>query len=185
MSRRTDNEGTISRRKDGRCEARLSLLERGAYLSDRGTLVTPGDVFFLSPDEVDTLARQDMEDVQELINQRKREYGYWAGKTPPPTIGAASTEAGPPTNRGSVIKGIGPGRGVVTARARIIRDLSESENLTPGEVLACRMTSPAWTPLFATAAVVTEIGGELRVIPRLRQGNTVDLVSLQQQVRPV
>ena len=33
---------------------------------------------------------------------------------------------------------------------------------TPGDVLACRTTDPAWTPLFGiAAAVITETGGML------------------------
>lgn len=34
--------------------------------------------------------------------------------------------------------------------------------MQPGEVLVARMTTPAWTPLFAMAsAVVTDVGGPL------------------------
>jgi pyruvate,water dikinase len=43
-----------------------------------------------------------------------------------------------------------------------VRSLADSERLEPGDVLVCPMTSPAWTPLFATiAAVVADAGGAL------------------------
>ena len=53
-------------------------------------------------------------------------------------------------------------RGVARGRARIIRTLDESDKLERGDVLACRTTSPMWTPLVArAAAVVSETGGPL------------------------
>lgn len=53
-----------------------------------------------------------------------------------------------------------PGR--ATGTARTVRDLDDAARLRPGDVLVCRATSPAWTPLLArAAAVVTETGGIL------------------------
>ena len=50
-----------------------------------------------------------------------------------------------------------PGR--ASGRVRILRDASEFAQLARGDVLVCRATTPAWTPLFALAcAVVTDIG---------------------------
>ena len=53
-------------------------------------------------------------------------------------------------------------RGVVTGRARVLRDLADGDQLQSGEVLVCVTTAPPWTPLFAIAgAVVTDTGGVL------------------------
>ncbi len=50
--------------------------------------------------------------------------------------------------------------GVVTARARIVGDLTEANLLQQGEVLVCPRTTPPWKPLFAIAsAIVTDVGG--------------------------
>ncbi|MFZ5817111.1 MAG: PEP-utilizing enzyme, partial [Bacillota bacterium] len=39
-------------------------------------------------------------------------------------------------------------------------DESQFHRMQPGEVMVCRYTNPAWTPLFVSAAaVVTETGG--------------------------
>lgn len=44
----------------------------------------------------------------------------------------------------------------------MIDGLDDFTRFVPGEVLVCRATSPAWTPLLAqAAAVVTETGGIL------------------------
>ena len=53
-----------------------------------------------------------------------------------------------------------PGRAIGTLR--VIADLDQFGSFQPGEVLVCHATSPAWTPLLASAsAVVTETGGIL------------------------
>lgn len=54
----------------------------------------------------------------------------------------------------------GPGR--TTGIARVIENLDDFSRMRPGDVLVCRTTSPAWTPLLArAAAVVTATGGVL------------------------
>lgn len=53
-----------------------------------------------------------------------------------------------------------PGR--ASGPVRVIRDLDEFDRFAAGDVLVCRATAPAWTPLLAlAAAVVTETGGVL------------------------
>ncbi|WP_308167939.1 PEP/pyruvate-binding domain-containing protein [Catellatospora tritici] len=53
-----------------------------------------------------------------------------------------------------------PGRAL--GPARIIRSVDDFSRLRAGDVLVCRTTDPAWTPLFGLAsAVVTETGGIL------------------------
>ena len=52
--------------------------------------------------------------------------------------------------------------GVVRGTARVIHSLAEAGKLQPGDVLVTKMTTPPWTPLFATSvAVVTDTGGVL------------------------
>ena len=52
--------------------------------------------------------------------------------------------------------------GIAFGPVRIITGLDGFDQFCPGDVLVCRTTSPAWTPLLARAtAVVTEIGGML------------------------
>jgi len=52
--------------------------------------------------------------------------------------------------------------GLAAGPARVVRGPSDFARVEPGDVLVCRTTDPAWTPLFGVvAAVVTETGGLL------------------------
>ncbi|MDT0164079.1 PEP/pyruvate-binding domain-containing protein [Actinotalea sp. AC32] len=52
--------------------------------------------------------------------------------------------------------------GTAEGTARLVEGLDDFTRFAAGEVLVCRTTSPAWTPLLArAAAVVTEVGGVL------------------------
>ena len=70
--------------------------------------------------------------------------------------------AGSQGSAGDVINGIGASSGRVTAPARVLRGPQDFALMVPGEVLVARITTPAWTSLFAmAAAVVTDVGGPL------------------------
>ena len=63
---------------------------------------------------------------------------------------------------GKVIKGIAASPGHVTGTARVIHGPEEFDQMRPGDILVARITTPAWTPLFALASgVVTDVGGPL------------------------
>ncbi|MBP1232166.1 pyruvate,water dikinase [Arthrobacter sp. PvP102] len=64
--------------------------------------------------------------------------------------------------QGNTIKGVGASQGRVSAPARVLSGPEDFYRMQPGEVLVARITTPAWTPLFAMAsAVVTDVGGPL------------------------
>ena len=70
--------------------------------------------------------------------------------------------AGPQDQLGDVIKGAGASAGQVTAPARVLSGPQDFDRMVPGDVLVARITTPAWTSLFAMAsAVVTDVGGPL------------------------
>src|SRR5438034_5174260 len=63
---------------------------------------------------------------------------------------------------GDVLKGIAASPGSITGPARVIAGLNEFDQMRQGDILVARITTPAWTPLFALAAgVVTDVGGPL------------------------
>lgn len=65
-------------------------------------------------------------------------------------------------DRDSLITGIAASRGVAVGPVRMINGLDDFSRFRPGDVLVCRTTSPAWTPLLARAsAVITETGSIL------------------------
>jgi pyruvate,water dikinase len=67
-----------------------------------------------------------------------------------------------PSEDENVVTGHACSAGEVTGTAKIVLTLDDAHKLEPGDVLVCRMTMPAWTPLFGVAAaVVADSGGPL------------------------
>src|SRR5205085_9969951 len=59
-------------------------------------------------------------------------------------------------------KGIGASPGHVTGPARVIPGPGAFNSMRRGDILVAKITTPAWTPLFALASgVVTHVGGPL------------------------
>jgi pyruvate,water dikinase len=71
--------------------------------------------------------------------------------------------AGLPANRGSdSLAGVPASAGRVTAQACVLHGPEDFSKMACGDVLVARLTTPAWTPLFArAAAIVTDVGGPL------------------------
>jgi pyruvate,water dikinase len=62
----------------------------------------------------------------------------------------------------ALVTGTAASPGTAVGRARLVTGLADFDRFAAGDVLVCRTTSPAWTPLLArAAAVVTETGGML------------------------
>src|SRR5262249_51617996 len=115
-------------------------------------------------------------DHRALILERRADRARWLGVVPPLVIGTPDPTAiddlvakqgrfaslGLDTGAPGVVQGMGASRGVARGRARVGRGVAGADRLAPGEVLVCRTTSPAWTPLIArAAAVVADAGGVL------------------------
>ncbi len=143
---------------------RHALLTIGQELAAAGELAQPDDLVYLSLSELAAFANGKPEDWAGLINQRRAAYqreqlrrqiprlllsdgrAFYAGVT---GLGeAAGALTGSPVSPGSV-----------EGRVRVVLD-PRSAGLRPGEILVCRGTDPAWTPLFLTAAgLIMEVGG--------------------------
>jgi pyruvate,water dikinase len=157
---------------------RVPFMALGRKLVAAGALTSPDQVFYFTTDELRQAAHNPAPGMRETAGQRQSDYASYREISAPPFIGvppdptAVPPELAPmmtlffgmglPDVKESVIKGQAASKGVVTATARVIRDLSEADRLQPGEVLVCATTAPPWTPLFAiAAAVVTDAGGVL------------------------
>ncbi|WP_027501383.1 PEP/pyruvate-binding domain-containing protein [Rhodococcus sp. UNC363MFTsu5.1] len=78
------------------------------------------------------------------------------------TSGAAPGAPSPHIAGTALLAGTPAGPGIAAGPVRVIGRLDDFTRFRGGDVLVCRTTSPAWTPLLArAAAVVTEIGGVL------------------------
>jgi pyruvate,water dikinase len=61
---------------------------------------------------------------------------------------------------GAELGGYAASPGEVEGVARVVRSLESLDEVRPGEILVCTITSPAWAPIFSKIkATVTDIGG--------------------------
>jgi pyruvate,water dikinase len=73
----------------------------------------------------------------------------------------AAVPSGEPAGH-ATLTGTPGSSGVATGPARVLRGPADFARATDGDIIVCRSTDPAWTPLFAIAAgFVTETGGAL------------------------
>jgi len=138
--------------------ARVPALALGRRLVERGAIASPTDVFFLRLGELGAAAGDPTSDLRALVAERRAVHEYWCNVAPPVTIGASANRAVDQR----FVRGIAASGGVAVGTARVIMTLADAHALRLGDVLVTRATTPAWTPLFGTAAaVVTEGGGAL------------------------
>ena len=145
---------------------RRLALELGRRLTERGSLLAEGDVFFLDTSEIEAaiaartgarpdLARQARE-RRELRESRKRLHP--PPVVPPdykPRLGPFDMSAWETQRRnepdGAVLRGFAVSPGRVSAPASVIRSPADFSEMEPGTILVCSTTTPAWTPLLASA----------------------------------
>jgi pyruvate,water dikinase len=147
---------------------RAMLVELGSRWAQAGLLDQPGDVFFLTLDQVTALASE-RQPMHETVQASRAAFAADQGRAWPEIIrngeeiwldtsSAATTEAGVEGRW----QGVAGSPHVATGVARIIRGPEDFHCLGRGEILVAPSTDPAWTPLFALAsALVTEVGGIL------------------------
>lgn len=138
---------------------RAALLESGADLVAAGVLDEAGDVVFLHLDELASAFTAG--DLRPIVAERKatRAREERRGRVPLVMAGDGRTFYDAGTSGDADLAGMGVSPGVVEGRACVVDD-PRTSTLEPGDILVCRGTDPAWTPLFLTAAgLVTEVGG--------------------------
>ncbi|MBB6402791.1 PEP/pyruvate-binding domain-containing protein [Arthrobacter sp. AZCC_0090] len=161
---------------------RQMLFELGQRLAGSGVIAQSADVFWLREQELltavefglageGTITGAERPVRAEAIEERKM---LWRGqaKAAAPQLLPESRwmersfggmmPARSQQQQGDVIKGVGASSGRVTAPARVLNGPQDFAQMMPGDVLVARITTPAWTSLFAMAsAVVTDVGGPL------------------------
>ncbi len=167
---------------------RRMLREIGQRLVAAHSIATADDIFWLTLDEVQAAAHaldntqnaqnvqnaQPVGDYHTAIAERRAAWERERKVTPPAALPLKSgfrflgidfsafspARIGP--QEGDVIKGIGASPGRVTGTARVISGPDEFDQMRHGDILVAKITTPAWTALFALAAgVVTDVGGPL------------------------
>ncbi|HSN36532.1 MAG TPA: PEP/pyruvate-binding domain-containing protein [Arthrobacter sp.] len=166
---------------------RRMLFELGRRLVDSGVIADPGDVFWLRHRELQsavefglaapgataavTITGADRPVRATAVQERRMLWRGQAKAAAPQLLPekrwmersfGAMMPARPQDQTGDVIKGVGASSGQVTGAARVLIGPQDFGLMVPGDVLVARITTPAWTSLFAMAsAVVTDVGGPL------------------------
>lgn len=151
---------------------RYILREIGCRLVAGGAITQPDDIYWLEKRELEALAGDldagaPLSNMTPVIPPRRKELEqnqrFASPNTLPEKSKSLTRNTIPIRKDGKLIlTGIGTSAGVVTSRACILHGPADFEKFQPGDVLVAVTTTPAWTPLFASAgAVVTDIGGPL------------------------
>lgn len=147
---------------------RRALARLGESCVRRGVIGRAEDVYFLEREEI--LAD---ESRASSVAERRRQWARYRKLCPPLVVGTLPTFVQkmqndafalmrePADRRPGMLEGMPASAGRVTATARVILDLADTDRLGPGEILVTVATTPAWTPLFARAAAVVTDGGSL------------------------
>ncbi len=160
---------------------RRVFLEVGSRFAATGVIADPGDIWYLTIDEIREDAGAGLTgDRKAQVAAEKKDMERWAEIPAAPMVG---TDYGPPPDNPvghaiakfygdpprppsednpDVFGGTPGSPGKVRATARVIIKLEDAGKLNEGEILVTATTSPPWTPLFATAGgIVTDTGGAL------------------------
>lgn len=158
---------------------RRLLREIGQRLVAAGACHDRDDVFWLTADELQAAVwvldgEEAVAHLHASVRERRLLWEQQRQLTPPaslPLKGKARflgidmswwAPAQTDQQAGEVIKGVGTSPGRITGQVSLIRGPDEFDQMRPGTILVTKITTPAWTPLFALAAgVVTDVGGPL------------------------
>ncbi|HEU4349562.1 MAG TPA: PEP/pyruvate-binding domain-containing protein [Actinoplanes sp.] len=143
-------------------EMRRQLLLIGADLAGAGLLDDPGDIMFLTVDEVHAAVHRGTDHRESVAARQAVHRRELRRRAVPVALLSDGTDIetilpAPPAADG-VLTGVGASAGRATGTARVVDDPATAY-LEPGDVLVVATTDPGWTPLFLTAgALVTETG---------------------------
>lgn len=144
---------------------RRVVLELGNRLEGAGAINSAIDIFHLKLDELEEFGEpwppsgETIAQINDLITRRNAKRQSLAST---PMIDPRLLASLPQNvmDEDVILSGTPGSPGTASGPARIVHDVSEFENLLPGEVLVAPATNPAWTPLFQRAvAVVVDMGG--------------------------
>jgi pyruvate, water dikinase len=121
----------------------------------------------LTPDEVSDLVAlgrrcENLLGRAQDVEWAVRDERVWLLQARPITALGAPTPASGRGSTSPLVTGVPSSPGRARGPARLVRSVDDFSRVRRGDILVCRTTDPAWTPLFRlAAAVVTETGGVL------------------------
>lgn len=155
---------------------RLVLVAIGHKLAASGQLADPEDVMYLKYNELRALMAGALPDAQDLVSERRDQREAAFERRPRDWVGTATEEAvsfpylslwafpeklhRKAAETAGEVLGLPASTGVVEGTARVVLSPDEFDAVQKGEVVICRMTSPAWVVLFTRiSGLVTDAGG--------------------------
>ncbi|MEM9038014.1 MAG: PEP-utilizing enzyme [Actinomycetota bacterium] len=151
-------------------EAKVTLLELGDRLVERGAIEDRWKVFQALDGELDQLV-DDASALGSTLAERAEIFAELPNRVPPyiikleegvppirewPVRGESDAEV---ATAGEVLQGAAASPGTVSGTARVILDPYDAMALQPGDIMIAPTTDPSWTPLFLQAgAVVCNVG---------------------------
>lgn len=149
------------------------FLVLGSHFSDRGVIFEPGDIYYLSRNEIheiisatlptaaSALVLKPQQDYAALATTRKAEMIRCQDVKLPTLI--YGEEAPLVDNTGKdKLTGVPTSGGYYSGPIKVVHGLQELHTVQPGDVLVIPFSDVGWTPLFARAgAVIAESGGIL------------------------
>jgi pyruvate,water dikinase len=171
------DQGTYAR-------VRLVLMAVGRKLVAQSVLREADDVMFLTYHELRVISADSAAfDVTALVASRRKEreasFGrrprLWAGTITHWSLheepykqgnwdwpGIYERSKAAAKSAGGTLRGLGASAGIVEGTARVVDSPEQFDQVQKGELLICKMTSPAWVVLFTKiAGLVTDSGGAL------------------------
>jgi pyruvate,water dikinase len=141
------------------------LPEVATRLVAQGTIATADDIFFLAQSELrDALTSPSAPDFRTAVARRRREFERNRYVVLPERFRGRPSPIAPetPAEGTTRLTGTPVSPGIVTAKARVIRDPRTDPAIQPGEILVAPVTDAGWTPLFALASgLVVDMGSAL------------------------
>jgi phosphohistidine swiveling domain-containing protein len=143
---------------------RKHILEVGDEFYAAGTISQADDLFYLHVAELEKLSRQEGGDWKAIVSGRRKAYERELRRRQVPRVLVSDGRtfyggigAGIDTSDNLTGSPVSPG--MVEGIVHVVLDPYDA-NLSPGEILVCPGTDPAWTPLFmAAGGLVMEVGG--------------------------
>ena len=155
---------------------RPMALELGRRFVESGMLSSPRGIFFLRPPEIEEAiaARANGAGLTELVGlaeerdqlREARKRVHPPGSVPPlgddqPGLKYKETQIDN-ADDAEVLDGFPVSPGTIVGEASLVLSAEHFDEMKPGTILVCPMTSPAWTQLFAHATgLVTDMGSIL------------------------
>ncbi|MBI4400551.1 MAG: hypothetical protein HY581_02825 [Nitrospirae bacterium] len=149
---------------------RQLLLVLGRKLAARGVLETADDIFFLIPEEIETIvaesAREHGRDWKPLTAARRAERERCAQDTVPETVvwrADAGQSTGPAAESESLrLRGIPISAGYAEGPVRLVLSPEDTKRVQSGDIIVAPVIDPGMAPLLGLAAgLVIEMGGTL------------------------